>query len=200
MTTEPPPLDIDRILDALKRHDVEFLLVGGVAAMAYGARRPTSDLDCVTPRTEENLKRLAGALRALNARLRVHGLSDEEAASLPTRLDADTLGRMEVSTWRTDAGDLDVLSDIPSGDGAACVMSTSFVRLTVVVSTASLSKSSRCRISSRRRSGRTDQRTTTHSQSYMSSPPRGTEFTTILPVRLAEDGASSRTAPSCFRQ
>ena len=52
MTTEPPALDIDRILDVLKRHEVEFLLVGGVAAIASGARRPTSDLDCVTPQTE----------------------------------------------------------------------------------------------------------------------------------------------------
>jgi predicted nucleotidyltransferase len=117
MTTEPPPLDINRILDVLKRHEVAFLLVGGVAAIAYGARRPTSDLDCVTRRTEENLNRLAAALRALNARLRVHGLSDEEAAALPTRLDAETLGRMEISTWRTDAGELDVLTDIPSRDG-----------------------------------------------------------------------------------
>ena len=27
------------------------------------------------------------------------------------------LGRMEISTWRTDAGDFDVLADIPTGDG-----------------------------------------------------------------------------------
>jgi hypothetical protein len=117
MTTEPPPLDIDRILDVLYRHEVEFLLVGGVAAIVYGARRPTTDLDCVTPRTEDNLNRLAAALRALNARLRVHGLTDDEAAALPTQLDAETLARMEISTWRTDAGDLDVLTDIPSRDG-----------------------------------------------------------------------------------
>ena len=56
-------------------------------------------------------------MRELNARLRVKGLPDEEAAALPTRLDADTLDRMEISTWRTDAGDFDVLTDIPAGDG-----------------------------------------------------------------------------------
>jgi len=32
-------------------------------------------------------------------------------------LDADMLGRMEISTWRTDAGDFDVLTDIPRADG-----------------------------------------------------------------------------------
>lgn len=56
-------------------------------------------------------------MRELNARLRVEGLGDAEAALLPTRLDRDTLGRMEISTWRTDAGDFDVLTDIPARDG-----------------------------------------------------------------------------------
>ncbi len=88
-----------------------------VAAIAHGATRPTSDLDCVARRSGTNLDRLAAALRELNARLRVAGLSDEEAAALPTQLDRDTLGRMEISTWRTDAGDLDVLVDIPDRSG-----------------------------------------------------------------------------------
>jgi hypothetical protein len=66
------------------------------------------------PRAVQNLKRLAAAHRVLNARLRVHGLTDDEAAALPTQLDAETLGRIEISTWRTDAGDLDVLTDLPS--------------------------------------------------------------------------------------
>jgi hypothetical protein len=29
----------------------DFVLVGGVAAIAYGARRPTADLDCVARRS-----------------------------------------------------------------------------------------------------------------------------------------------------
>ena len=74
------------------------MLVGGVAAIAYGARRPTADLDCVARRTSDNFDRLAGALRSLNARLRVHGFTDEEAVLLPARIDNDTLGRMEIST------------------------------------------------------------------------------------------------------
>jgi hypothetical protein len=36
---------------------------------------------------------------------------------VPTRIDKDTLGRMEISTWRTDAGDFDVLTDLPGRDG-----------------------------------------------------------------------------------
>ena len=117
MTTEPPPLDVERILATLTQHGVEFLLVGGVAAIAHGARRLTVDLDCVPVRTYENLDRLAAALRDLDARLRVQGLTDAEAALLPVRIDRETLGRMEISTWRTDAGDFDILADLPTSDG-----------------------------------------------------------------------------------
>ena len=45
-------------------------------------------------------------------------MSDEEMAALPVRLDAETLARSEISTWRTDAGDIDVLADLPAQDGA----------------------------------------------------------------------------------
>ncbi|MGQ0744313.1 MAG: hypothetical protein ACT4OS_08285 [Acidimicrobiales bacterium] len=114
---EAPFLDLDQILAVLDRHLVEFLVVGGVTAIAYGAIRPTSDLDCVARRSGTNLDRLAAALRELNARLRIAGLSDKEAAALPTQLDRDTLARMEISTWRTDAGDLDVLIDIADRSG-----------------------------------------------------------------------------------
>ncbi len=117
MTTEPPPLDIERILSTLTDHGVEFILVGGVAAIAHGARRLTVDLDCVAKRSYENLDRLTEALRELNARLRVGGLDDAKAAQLPVRIDRETLGRMEISTWRTDAGDFDVLADLRTSDG-----------------------------------------------------------------------------------
>jgi hypothetical protein len=48
--------------------------------------------------------------------LRIHGLSDEESAALPMQLDGIAIGRMEISTWRTSSGDLDLLVDIPSRD------------------------------------------------------------------------------------
>jgi len=56
-------------------------------------------------------------LRDLGAFLRVGGLSDEDAQALPVVLDAAALERMEISTWRTDAGDLDVLEVLRAGDG-----------------------------------------------------------------------------------
>ncbi len=107
----------ERLVAALDHHGVEYIVVGGVAARAYGASHETSDFDCLVRRARDNLDRLAVAMRQLNARLRVHGLSDVEAAGLPVQIDATTLNALEISTWSTDAGDLDVLVDIPGRDG-----------------------------------------------------------------------------------
>ena len=114
---EPPALDLARILDVLDRHQVDYLLVGGVSANAYGALRRTADFDCLPALDRDNLRRVAAALRELGARLRVEGLSDEESRALPVQVDGTTLASMEVSTWRTDAGDFDVLTNIPGRDG-----------------------------------------------------------------------------------
>jgi hypothetical protein len=115
--TEHPEVDWVRITECLDRHGVEYLIVGGLGAQLHGATRPTGDFDSLPKTTGENLDRLAAAMRELHAFLRVEGLSDEESRALPTRLDAVSLGRMDISTWRTDAGDLDVLTAIPTRDG-----------------------------------------------------------------------------------
>lgn len=109
--------DLGRLLTVLDRHGVEYLIVGGVAAIAYGAERPTQDVDCVVRRDRANLEHLAAALRELNARLRVGGLSDEEARLLPMQLDATTLETAGMTTWMTDAGPFDVLAGLEAADG-----------------------------------------------------------------------------------
>ena len=80
--------DPDRILRTLRDHDVDFIVVGGLSARARGAMRPTMDVDVVPATDLTNLERLANALIELNSRLRVAGLSDDEARQLPVRLDA----------------------------------------------------------------------------------------------------------------
>jgi len=74
-----PSHDLPRLIEVLDRLEVEYLIVGGAAAYAYGAERPTDDADCVVSRERTNLDRLAGALRELHARLRVGGMTDAEA-------------------------------------------------------------------------------------------------------------------------
>jgi len=112
-----PQFDPDRILRVLDRHRVDYVLVGGVAARVHGAQRATADIDCVPSTTHENFDRLSAALLELGARLRVGGMSDEEARQLPLRLDAATLSAFGSSTWTTDAGPLDLLLELrdPAG-------------------------------------------------------------------------------------
>lgn len=120
-------------MQALEHHDVEYVVVGGIAAQAYGAQRPTKDFDCLINRTAENLENVAAALRDLNARLRVHGLTDEESAALPLQLDGIAIGKLEISTWRTGAGDLDLLVDIPSRDGSRVLYGDVVIRAVALV-------------------------------------------------------------------
>lgn len=114
---EGPALDLGRLIEVLDRHGVEYLMVGGIAAVAYGALRPTEDADCVVSRDRANLDRLAISLRELNARLRVGGMSDDEARLLPVQIDATTLDMAGMSTWMTDAGPFDVLAGLEAPDG-----------------------------------------------------------------------------------
>jgi hypothetical protein len=97
--------------------EVKYLMVGGVAAIGYGAERPTEDADCVVHRERANLNRLAGALRELHARLRVGGMTDAEAQTLPVQIDGMTLDMAGMSTWMTDAGPFDVLAGLVDRDG-----------------------------------------------------------------------------------
>jgi len=108
--------DPNEILDALDRHGVDYVVVGGVAAAAHGATRLTQDLDVVADFALNNLTRLADALAEINVRIRAEGLDDEVAQTFPTP-NAEALERLEISTWRTDAGDFDVLVGLPAADG-----------------------------------------------------------------------------------
>jgi hypothetical protein len=112
-----PPLNLNRLLEVLVRNDVDFVVVGGSAAGFLGASRLTEDADCVVSRERANLERLASALRELHARLRVARMSDEEAKSLPVKVDGVMLETTGNSTWTTDAGPFDVLAELKDFEG-----------------------------------------------------------------------------------
>ena len=82
MATHPPHLDIESLLAALARHDVDFVLTGSVVGMALGVAHSPGDLDVAPAIDDANLGRLAGMLRALGAKPRHdpawrRGLSEE---------------------------------------------------------------------------------------------------------------------------
>ncbi len=62
---ETPALDAAELLAALNRHEVDCVLIGGMAMQAYGHVRTTVDLDVIAAWTPENMTRLAGALGEL---------------------------------------------------------------------------------------------------------------------------------------
>jgi hypothetical protein len=93
------------MLRVLVSHRVEFILVGGIAARLRGAPLLTQDVD-VTPATDrENLGRLAGALRELNARLR----TATEPEGVPFPFEPGLLESAAVWTMTTRHGDLDLV-------------------------------------------------------------------------------------------
>ena len=95
-------------IDVLVKHDVKFVLIGGMSARAYGSARITNDIDICYARDDGNLKRLAAALRDLGARLR------GAPRDVPFVLDAKTLKAGDHFTFITKAGGLDILGT-PSG-------------------------------------------------------------------------------------
>ena len=105
--------DPQRILDALVAERVQFVLVGGMAAVLHGDVGVTLDVDVTPAFDDENLDRLARALRVLNARIRAEGSPD----GIPFDCSKQflwNLGPAAVFNLTTIAGDLD-LAFMPAG-------------------------------------------------------------------------------------
>ncbi|MCZ7631742.1 MAG: hypothetical protein M5U19_22970 [Microthrixaceae bacterium] len=95
-----------------------YLVVGGANTVMQGADHVTTDLDVLPVAEHGNLARLGAAMTELGARLRVSGMSDEEAKALPVQLaDGGVFHSAQITNWRTDAGDLDVMLSMPDHDG-----------------------------------------------------------------------------------
>lgn len=62
--------DVGELLRRLVDAEVEFIVVGGAAAVLHGAPITTEDVDIVHRRTVENVARLKGALDELDAHVR----------------------------------------------------------------------------------------------------------------------------------
>jgi predicted nucleotidyltransferase len=101
--------DFAALLRTLARHGVEFILVGGVAAVAHGSARLTQDLDVVYRRDPQNHKRLVAALAPLDPYLR------GAPPGLPFRWDARTIEAGLNFTLKTALGDIDLLGEITGG-------------------------------------------------------------------------------------
>jgi predicted nucleotidyltransferase len=98
--------DFARVLKILKSGEIEFIVVGGVAAATHGAARATYDVDVVYRRTEANMARIVAALAPYSPYLR------GAPKGLPFVWDLRTLEMGRNFTLVTDLGDIDLLGEI----------------------------------------------------------------------------------------
>lgn len=107
---KPPVFDPLGAIEQLVRHDVEFVLIGGLAMRALGSNRVTNDIDICYHRTPENLGRLASALRAMAARR----ISDLYPEGVEVNITVSYLEREDMFAFMTNFGQLDCLAS-PAG-------------------------------------------------------------------------------------
>jgi hypothetical protein len=106
------PLDFEIMIRILAKHEVEYIVIGGVCATLYGALINTGDLDIVYSREEKNRIRLEAALRELNAYYREHP---------PFRFipDAERINTPGHHLLMTSSGPLDLLGSVTGQRGYA---------------------------------------------------------------------------------
>ena len=101
--------DVPALLRLLGSAQVEFIVVGGVAANAWGSARVTYDLDVVYRRTADNIERLVAALAPQAPYLR------GAPSGLPFRWGAEAVRNGLNFTLTTSLGDIDLLGEIVGG-------------------------------------------------------------------------------------
>jgi hypothetical protein len=102
-----PRVDVETLIDRLVEAKVEFIVIGGMAAVLHGAPIVTGDLDIVHRRTPENTSKLPTVLTTIDAVKR-----------------ADSRRLRPTETWflgkghillDTSAGPVDVLCEVDDG-------------------------------------------------------------------------------------
>jgi len=96
--------NLESLLTRLIERKIEFVVIGGYAAVAHGATLMTQDIDLCCRFSVENLMRLQDALRDLRP---VHRMT---SAKLPLRLTPEECRQFKNLYLQTDYGQLDCLS------------------------------------------------------------------------------------------
>ncbi len=107
----PTVADPEALLAELLADRVEFIVVGGTAAVLHAAPIATQDLDIVHRRTEENVARLMNVLGRLDAVMR-YDLANRGLRPTAALL----LGRGQINL-STSLGPLDPLCELGDGQG-----------------------------------------------------------------------------------
>jgi hypothetical protein len=117
---------LSQILERLNRAQVEYVVVGGMAAVFHGVPLVTRDIDICLPLTKENLMRLKSALADL------HPVHRQTPQPLPFNVEADYPRGLKNLYLRTDWGVLDCLGEIKGvGDFAAALRRSQPIELPI---------------------------------------------------------------------
>ena len=100
----PAPLDPIGLFTVLVEHKVEFVLIGGLAAVLHGSTAMTNDADIVPERSPKNLERLSRALANLGAKIR----STEDPDGVAFDPHPSLLDSVAMLNMTTRCGDLDM--------------------------------------------------------------------------------------------
>src|SRR5882757_2647374 len=103
-------VDLAQIIPPLVRAKVDFILIGGMAAILHGSARVTFDVDLVYSRSDENIQRLSNALASHDPYLR------DTPPGFPFVWDARTIRSGLNFTLTTSLGDIDLFGEVTGGD------------------------------------------------------------------------------------
>lgn len=102
-------IDYRRVLETLTVGGVDFIVLGGIAAVLHGTARATLDVDVVYSREASNLERVVKAVAPLAPYPR------GAPPGLPFRWDLRTVTQGLNFTLDTTLGPLDLLGEVPGG-------------------------------------------------------------------------------------
>jgi hypothetical protein len=111
MQRHPSAADLPALLAKLCDAGVEFIIVGGAAAVIQGVPITTNDLDIVHRRTPENVARLLEVLLSLDATMRY------DLANRRLRPTGEMLAGRGQINLSTSLGPLDPLCELDEGRG-----------------------------------------------------------------------------------
>ena len=106
----PQAPNLSALLKGLSEAGIEFIIVGGLAAVAQGAPVTTFDLDIVHRQTDENTQKLSVFLKSINAFQR----RPDDKIIEPTEKDLKAKGHLLLNSRY---GPLDILAYIEKGRG-----------------------------------------------------------------------------------
>jgi hypothetical protein len=113
-------VDLAQVIPPLVRAKVDFILIGGMAAILHGSARVTFDVDVVYSRTHDNIEHLTTALAPHRPYLR------NAPSGLPFAWDTRTIRNGLNFTLTTDLGDIDLLGEVAGGETYQTLLPHSF--------------------------------------------------------------------------